>query len=340
MRLTGKTILLWPLSKLYGAVVSIRNLLFDRGLLPQQDFAPFILTVGNLAAGGTGKTPHVMALAEALRHDFSVAVLSRGYGRRTNGFRWVNEHDDPLDCGDEPLEIKQKFPDLPLAVDGNRRRALQRMVNELQPPPDIVLLDDGFQHRYVQADFRLLLTRFDRLFVRDHLLPLGRLRESTRAVRRASAVCVTYAPGHADENKLRKELKLDPGIPLWISHAEYRFASYGYPDQKDHILLVSSIAHPNKLKESLAATHPLIRPMVFSDHHRYTDHDIQRIIRTFNTLPEGQRWVVTTGKDRVKLRRFNELESIPIVVWEPRIRLAQSHLEELKEHVRRYHQKN
>ena len=165
-------ILLRPLSWLYGAIVGLRNLCFDKGILPSESFPVAVITVGNLVAGGSGKSPHVLLLAGWLKQAYSVAVLSRGYGRKTSGYREVSFSDSSDEAGDEPLQYLHYHPDIRVAVCENWREGIKRLM-QLSSPPQIILLDDAFQHRYVKAGLNILLTDYNHPFTQDHLLPVG-----------------------------------------------------------------------------------------------------------------------------------------------------------------------
>ena len=326
--------LLLPFSLVYQLMVQLRNRLFESGVLKQECFPPFILTVGNIQAGGTGKTPHVIALAEILHPDYPTVIVSRGYKRKSNGFRWVNPEDDPALCGDEPLEIRQKLGNIPVAVDGNRRRAIGRVMTELFPPPQIILLDDGFQHRYVRPDFSLVLTRKSKLYSDDRMLPAGDLREPKKNINRANAVWITYADDQTHPEIIRQTLKLPAEIPLWASQVSYSLV----PEiqAKAPILLVTSVADPQEMIASLKQPF-LVHCLSFPDHHRYTEKDLSKIIRTFNSLQGKAGKIVTTGKDLVKLKRFSRFSQLPVSLLQANMKIDPGAIEQIKEHVTRYY---
>ncbi|MBR1733450.1 MAG: tetraacyldisaccharide 4'-kinase, partial [Alloprevotella sp.] len=191
MNRTLSTCLL-PLSWVYGAVMEVRNRLFERHLLPSVAFPVPVIAVGNLAVGGSGKTPHTELLLRLLA-GHRVAVLSRGYGRATRGFRLVSTTDSAQDTGDEPLQMKRKFPAATVAVDGNRRRGIARLL-ESDPALEFILLDDAFQHRYVRPAISILLTDYSRRYTGDRILPAGRLRERAQGAARADIIIVTKCP--------------------------------------------------------------------------------------------------------------------------------------------------
>ena len=190
-----KNLILWPLSVLYGLGVSIRNRLFNLGILKIREFDIPIICVGNITVGGTGKTPHTESLINELKNDYRVACLSRGYKRKTSGFVLATENSTANDIGDEPMQIKNKFPEITVAVDADRVRGIKKLM-QLPEKPEVIILDDGFQHRYVKADINIMLIDYNRPIYEDHLLPLGRLRESIHAKDRANYVIVTKCPAN------------------------------------------------------------------------------------------------------------------------------------------------
>ena len=215
--------LLYPFSLIYSLIVSIRNKLFDWGILREQTFDVPIIAVGNLAVGGTGKTPHTEWLISLLKDKYKVAVLSRGYKRQTKGFVLADENSTAKSIGDEPFQIKSKFPDIAVAVDKNRRRGIENVLGfkNLTRLKEVILLDDAFQHRYVKADLSILLTDYNRLYTRDYVLPAGRLREPKCAAKRADIVIVTKCPPNVDFQQIEKELCLKKWQKLYFSTFRY-----------------------------------------------------------------------------------------------------------------------
>ncbi|MCD6347117.1 MAG: tetraacyldisaccharide 4'-kinase [Bacteroidales bacterium] len=298
-------ILLWPLSGPYGFIMWLRNRMFDHGLLKQKAYPVPVIVVGNLSAGGTGKTPQIIYLAEKLKDKYSLAILSRGYKRKSSGFRWVKADDDPLLSGDEPLEIKNHLPDIAIATDGNRRRGLSRMLKELKPSPDLILLDDGFQHRWVKPTFSLVLTRAEKLYTRDSLLPSGRLRESIREIKRAEAVCITGCNQNTKFKEYENEIIESGAKNVYFSEITYQTLALS---PESHLLLVTSIAHPGALLKHLQKNFSKVTHLSFHDHHRYTNDDIRKILSTFDCIKSADKSIVTTRKDWVKLKQFTKLE--------------------------------
>ncbi|MCK5821163.1 MAG: tetraacyldisaccharide 4'-kinase [Bacteroidales bacterium] len=303
--------MLYPFTLVYGLIVWIRNSLFDLGILPQRTFKAFILVVGNLSAGGTGKTPHVIALAQILRKDYSLAILSRGYKRKSKGFRWIQADDHPELSGDEPLEIKIRLGNIPVATCKNRRKGIDTILRDLHPKPEIIIMDDGFQHRYVKPDYSLVLTKNGSLYSDDILLPAGRLREPIRAIKRAHAVCVSDLDNSTELHSLRKKLQLSDDQDLLSSRIEYSFLSDQNNHSISHILLVTSLASSESLLSKLKTCYPKVSHLRFSDHHKYTSNDIQKIITTFNSISDSQKLIITSGKDLVKLNQFDQFRALP-----------------------------
>ena len=310
---------LTPLAWLYGCVVRLRNRLFDWHVLPSEQFPVPVICIGNLAVGGTGKTPHTEYLAGMLQGKRRVAVLSRGYKRRSRGFVLANEVTTAEELGDEPFQIKQKFPDVLVAVDANRRRGI-RLLLSLPPEirPEIILLDDAFQHRYVKPGLSILLVDYHRLICDDALLPAGRLREPQSGKDRAGIVIVTKCP--ADINPIgfrviKKALKLYPFQSLYFSTLKYgNLTSLSGGNTlplnslRNHrkVLLLTGIASPEQMKMDLEHYGADITPMPFGDHHFFTPADVARINETFAAMPAGS-LIVTTEKDAARLKNLSGL---------------------------------
>lgn len=326
-------ILLRPASWIYGALTGIRNLLFDFHILREKEFPVFLFVVGNLSVGGSGKTPHVMAFARELQKHYRVAILSRGYKRKSSGFRWVEADDDPILSGDEPLEIKTRLRDIPVACDGNRRRGIEEILKQLDPAPEIILLDDGFQHRYIKADYSLLLTPLNQLFSQDLMLPAGRLREAISGAKRATGICITGCRDKDTFSLAKTELPIYPGQSIYASYPAYRIVQ-SHQIEEGEILLICSIANPDSILLHLQSLGHKVHVLRFKDHHAYKETDIQKIIRTFNTLPKPGRKMITTGKDWVKLKQFDALVGLPLSVLEIDIVFHDKGMDEIIEYVR------
>ena len=311
------SVLLIPFSWLYGLVIWIRNTLYDNGLLIATEFKIPIISVGNITVGGTGKTPHVEYLAELLGEEYKVATLSRGYGRRTRDFRVASPDSTFLDLGDEPMQIKQRYPEVTVAVDRKRVSGVSQLM-EITPPVEVILLDDAYQHRSIKPGFSILLVDYARPLDRDCLLPAGRLREPAVNRNRANIILVTKSPENIKPIELREyvnKLGLSMGQHLYFT--TFRFGKLmpvfqDVPQQdiewfKEHtgeILIVAGIANPRTLRHFANSISSNISEMFYSDHHRYRSKDIERISRMYVKLKEKGKEVLilTTEKDAMRLR--------------------------------------
>lgn len=346
-------LLLYPFSLLYGLIVWIRNTLFDYEIIRSREFPIPIISVGNITAGGTGKTPHIEYLVELLREEFKVATLSRGYRRRTRGFRLAGPEMDASEIGDEPVQIKQKYPEIQVAVDRKRVNGVRELMNRI-PDLDVILLDDAYQHRYIKAGLSILLIDFNRPLSGDRLLPAGRLREQPYEKRRAQIILITKCPDRLKPIERRlivKDLKLYPFQHLFFTKLSYGKPRKVFPDTgeplnpeeikqvKPHILMVTGIAGPRLYKKHLRSYSTRIRELTYPDHHAYSRRDIERIIRAFNEMEGEEKFLFTTEKDAVRLRKFTNIES-PIrerMYYAPvGISILNEDRENLNNHIRNY----
>lgn len=301
---------LLPLSWLYGLGVSIRNLMFDTGMLKSQKFDLPVICVGNITVGGTGKTPHTEYLVRLLSKQHQVAVLSRGYKRKSEGYVLANTNTPMTEIGDEPFQMKQKFPHIHMAVDKDRCHGIQELMKDnVQPPTDVVILDDAYQHRYVKAGLNILLMDYHRLIYFDKLLPAGRLRESKAGRLRADIVIITKCP--PDITPMDKR-----GIVMSLDLAKWQrvfFTTYKYPDHLEGVgtcpLVVTGIASPKQMEYDLKKLIPEFEMMSFPDHHNFTEQDIEDI----RTKAAG-RTILTTEKDATRLKGLENITVIPIEV--------------------------
>jgi tetraacyldisaccharide 4'-kinase len=306
---------LLPLSWCYGVGVKLRNLLFETGLLKSRSFQVPVIAVGNITVGGTGKTPHVEYLAGVLKDLFKVAVLSRGYKRHGKGFIIANADTPMRTIGDEPYQMKQKFPGVTIAVDKNRCHGIDMLV-ENDNKLDVVLLDDAFQHRYVKPGINILLVDYHRLIIYDTLLPAGRMREPLQGKDRADIVIVTKCPQELKPMEYRvitKAMSLYPYQRLYFSTLEYDSLRAMFPDAQNakiqqmtdlkdhHTLLLTGIGSPQQLEHDLSPIITHLTPMSFADHHQFSKKDIQLINETFNALPSPKS-IITTEKDMTRLK--------------------------------------
>lgn len=315
---TLRKLTLYPLSKLYGLGTGIRNKFFDWGILKQNEFDVPIISVGNLAVGGTGKTPHTEFIVRLLRDNYTIGVLSRGYKRHTKGFVVATPHSTPRDIGDESYQVYHKFGrKIMVAVCENRVEGIQKML-QINPSLSLIILDDGFQHRYVKPKVSVLLTEYKRPYFKDEMLPYGRLRESAKGVSRADIVIVTKCPSNIkaiDYRLFKKYLDLIPDQDLFFSR--YRYESLrpifpanvkanNIPDlealSKDYTLLaVCGVGNPRPFVKYVKSFAPKVKVNVFPDHHEYTRKDMDTLKARFDSMPQGRRYILTTEKDAVRL---------------------------------------
>lgn len=304
---------LTPLSLLYGVGVSIRNKLFDWGILSSEEFDIPVISVGNLTVGGTGKTPHIEYLIRLFSEKYRVAVLSRGYKRKTKGFILAHNNSTSAEIGDEPYQILKKFPNVVIAVDTDRRRGIRKLT-ELEPAIDVVLLDDAFQHRYVSPLISIILTDHHRPIYDDKLLPAGKLREPISSLYRANIVIVTKCPEDIkpiDFRIISRKLNLYPYQDLYFSHFTYTLPKKMFGEEEelslssltgdDSLLLVTGIANPASLYQYIKNFPAHSEAISFPDHHNFTLKDIKTIENKFKTLPGKNKYIITTEKDTARL---------------------------------------
>jgi len=316
-RFNSWSVLLLPFSWLYGLVIWIRNALYNSGIFLSTGFKIPIISVGNITAGGTGKTPHVEYLARLLLEDgLKVATLSRGYRRKTRDFRVASSTSTAREIGDEPMQIKGKFPELTVAVDRKRVNGVQNLMR-LTPPLEVILLDDAYQHRSLKPGFSILLMDYNRPIDRDKLLPAGRLREPAVNQNRANIILVTRSPERIKPIELREYVsRIEPSIGQHLYFTTMRYGKL-YPvypgtsakdaselkDRVEEILIVSGIANPRHLRSYARSICTSISEISFPDHHRYSTVDIRKIFERFSDLGKNGKevLVLTTEKDATRL---------------------------------------
>jgi tetraacyldisaccharide 4'-kinase len=297
-------LILFPFSILYWLVTEVRNKLYDLGLKPSATFDLIAIGVGNLAVGGTGKTPMIEHLVRLLSSHHKVATLSRGYGRSTKGIRLADAADSASTIGDEPFQFYKKFRDkITVAVGEERALAIPYIIDQ-HPDTRIILLDDAFQHRKVKPSIQILLTDYHRPFYNDYLLPAGRLRESRKGAQRADVVVVTKCPDEISDEEMigmEAEIRKYTDKPVFFTAVHYgELTPFEWSGKKttSDVVLVSGIANSRLFKNYVSKTHKVIRHFDFPDHHAYTETDI-RSIATFASQHNAM--VVTTEKDASKL---------------------------------------
>ncbi len=316
----ASALVLAPLSWIWGVVASVRGWMFRVGWLKSQSFDLPLICVGNLAVGGTGKTPHTEYILRLLHEQgYHVAMLSRGYGRRTRGYVLGTSHTTAAEIGDEPYQVMQNCPFARVAVSEKRVVGVEKLLRDV-PDTDVVVLDDAYQHRYIRAGLNILLTDSHRLYTHDHLLPWGRLREAPSAARRAQIVVVTKC--EVDERPslsvlpsqrlYYSQISYGPLLPAWAKEEHVKPVDISSRKETpiqgstaDGVLLIAGIANPNPLKAELERRVANVHTLEFRDHHNFTPADAQRIAREWQ---EGSyTWAVTTQKDVERLRAIAPL---------------------------------
>ena len=309
-----------PLSWLYGIGVGFRNQLFNIGLLKQHDYDIPIISVGNITVGGAGKTPHVEYLIRLLKDKVKVAVLSRGYKRKTHGYILANDSSTVTDIGDEPYQMKQKYQDVHIAVDKKRVDGIAHITGDAETnDTDVILLDDAFQHRYVKPGINILLVDYHRLIIYDKLLPAGRLREPQSGKNRADIVIITKCPKDLKPMEFRvltKAMNLYPYQSLYFTTIEYESLTPLFAKEKStiekealedkHVMLITGIASPKQIIIDLKPHVKEMTTLAFSDHHQFKSKDIMKINETFNAI-KGEKIIVTTEKDATRLEQLDGL---------------------------------
>ncbi|MCX6311887.1 MAG: tetraacyldisaccharide 4'-kinase [Bacteroidetes bacterium] len=313
-------LLAWPFSLLYGLAVFIRNKLFDFGFIPSTEIDDVaVIGVGNLAVGGTGKTPHVEYLVKLLHPRYSVGTLSRGYGRKTRGFHLATKDATTLEIGDEPKQFRHRFPEeIPVAVDGARVHGVKKLLEKF-PKLQVVILDDVFQHRRIKPGLQIMLTDYARLFYQDNLLPTGYLREPISGVRRADIIVVTKTPDFfspIERKRIIKDIKPQPYQKIYFSKIVYgEFVPFLETaianavtkeicfNQNYSVVLLTGIANSHSLEYFLKDKVKELVPYRFRDHHEFMPNDLLHLKELFNAMKGENKIVLTTEKDAMRLQK-------------------------------------
>ena len=333
-----RSILLYPFSLFYGFVTGVRNFLYRADIIKSREFDVPVICVGNLSAGGTGKTPHTEYLIELLQKSFCVAVLSRGYRRKSSGFVVAYPNSTVSDVGDEPLQISRKYPGIIVAVDRNRVHGVEEIMKAF-PKTSVIILDDGYQHRRITPGFSILLSDFDNLMIKDHLLPYGNLREGRHNMNRADIILITKSPENISPIERRlivSDINKKPYQNLYFTSISYGKPSPVFDNEAKNedpfssvqisnrgFLLVTGIANPAPLAEYIGNKAAEIIHLPFGDHHKFSAGDIENILSVFNTLKAPDKYIITTEKDSVRLREFTNIAEparsafyyVPIGIW-------------------------
>lgn len=319
-------ILLLPFSLLYGCIVWVRNKLYDGHFISVKHFDLPIISVGNLSAGGTGKSPHVEYLIRLLNGKHTLATLSRGYGRSTEGFIISSSTSKATEIGDEPRQFKSKFPDITVAVDAKRVNGITQLLT-ISPPIHVVILDDAFQHRSVMPGLSILLTDYNKLYCDDVMLPSGTLREFKCGAKRADIIIVTKCPNQLS-NQSRQQI-IQKLHTLQHQKIYFSFIQYGHlvaVNKKNTVsetalttdttvVLLTGIANPKPMADYLTPRVKTIVPARFADHHEFNQKDITSVLNIFNTIASDKKIIVTTEKDWMRLESSdfaNQLLNLPL----------------------------
>lgn len=303
--------LLWPFAILYGLGVFVRNRMFDFGVLNSTEFDTPIICIGNLETGGTGKSPLVHYVVKTLLKDgVKVAVLSRGYGRASSGFKEVQSSCLATEVGDESLQTKLRFPSAKVVVCENRVAGVQKLFDS-DSRPDVIVMDDGFQHRWIKPSLNILVTPNSQPFWRNYLLPVGNLRESRSEARRAQVLVVSNSKKELDYKEFDGQIfnsKTTEGALVQI-------AGFQMIEPPKNVVLFSGIANPSRFEVSVQKNHNVLHHQTFADHHIYKRADLQKLKENYDSFGAAADAVLTTEKDAARLLNsplINELGQIPV----------------------------
>ena len=320
-------ILLFPFSILYGCIVYLRNKLYDNHLISSTSFDVPVICVGNLSMGGTGKSPHIEYIIRLLNTNYKIATLSRGYGRSTTEFIIADKNLKVIDIGDEPMQFKNKFNNIIVAVDAKRVNGINKLL-EKAPSLNVILLDDAFQHRAVTAGLSILLTDYNKLYTDDVMLPTGTLREFKSGAKRADIIIVTKCDATItaqEQDAIKRKINQLPHQRVYFSKIKYgnlvamnggsNSTGNKVLDKETTILLLTGIANPQPLENYLITQVKSITPAKFPDHHNFTEKDMMSVLNLFNTIAAANKMVVTTEKDFMRLKSspaIHILNSLPV----------------------------
>lgn len=318
-----RRILLYPFSLLYGLIIYFRNRFYDLNIFKSREFEVTVISIGNITVGGTGKTPHVEYLVDLLKNKFKVATLSRGYKRKTKGFHLVNKNSSVGEVGDEPLQIKRKYSDVTVAVCENRVEGVEKLLaaDELNSP-DVILLDDAFQHRRITPVINILLIDYNRPLKDDVLLPAGNLRESAAQIRRANIIIFSKCPPKEVTPIMRRVMQNDIGLRPYqaMFFTTYEYSSICpvfdarevgddfYVQHEYSLLVVTGIAYPRLIPEYLQQYSSETDQINFPDHHNFSTEDIGVIMNKFQKLKGQKKIIITTEKDAMRLAELPNLD--------------------------------
>jgi tetraacyldisaccharide 4'-kinase len=346
-------IIAFPLSFIYGAILSVRNKFYDIGIFSSKEFSVPVISVGNLCVGGTGKTPHIEYLIRLLKSEFYIATLSRGYGRKTNGFILSDTQSTASEIGDEPLQFKRKFNNIRIAVDAKRVHG----INELKknyPSLQCILLDDAFQHRAVKPGLSIILTDYSKLYTTDFVMPTGSLREFKGGAERADIIIITKCPVillPIERKRIISEIKPLPHQRVYFSYIKYGdflplngeqknpFTKEYYFDRNYSVILLTGIANTSPLEYYLKDKIKNIERAKFPDHHHFTKSDLEGIKKKFNNIAAANKIILTTEKDAMRLKNpeyAEVLKDLPIFYIPIEINFHDKDIEQFNEQIIHY----
>ncbi len=313
-------ILLYPFAMIYGLVISIRNFLYDSNVFHHHDFEVPIISVGNITVGGTGKTPHAEYLISILKKESNVVFLSRGYKRRTRGFILATSQSTIDEIGDEAVQIKQKFPEITVAVSEKREVGIRKILNNKEIKVDVIILDDAFQHRSIDPNINILLFDYTQPVYDDSLMPVGRLRESIKSSYRANFIIFTKCPSllpPIEQRIIKNKLDIRPYQNLFFTSIVYgeitpaeKGRSLFSDDLRNYeVLLVTGIGNPAPLLDYLKDQVGKFTHKKFPDHHHFSDKDATEIWKLFGEIDSSKKLIITTEKDLVRLKSVKNLPS-------------------------------
>ena len=345
-----------PLTFIYKMVMGMRNKFFDWKILPSEEFDIPVISVGNLTVGGTGKTPHTEFLIGLLKDRHRVALLSRGYKRKTSGYRLATSESTSQQIGDEPYQIKVKFPDIHVAVDADRRHGIHKLCQEeASKDVEVILLDDAFQHRYVKPGINIVLMDYNRPIYEDTMMPTGMLREPASSLHRAHVIIVTKCPKDIkpiDFRIVAKNLELRPYQRLYFTTFSYGdLKTFNTPHRRKplpalssdtHILLVTGIASATPMVDKLREHTEHITHMEYGDHHDFTRPELQSISNTFSKIDASDKLIITTEKDAARLSAYSLDETITnnLYVLPIKVEFLQNQEEKFSHYIIDYVSKN
>jgi tetraacyldisaccharide 4'-kinase len=316
-------ILLLPFALVYWLVIVVRNWMYDKKIFGSSSFGLPVICIGNLSVGGTGKSPMVEYLVEMLKDKFKIATLSRGYKRKTRGYALADNYSTALEIGDEPMQFHLKFPEVPVAVGEKRLEAIPQLLHD-KPGIEVIILDDAFQHRAINAGLNIILTDHDNLFTRDFYLPTGDLRDLKSSYKRAEIIVVTKC--EADMSREEKDKIIHEINPLPDQVVFFSTIEYGEPyhistkkrtslTQEREVLLISGIANPKPLKKMLEENSKIYYMMQYPDHYIFRIDDLNDIKKRFENIGAMNKIILTTEKDAVRLVKFKmDVSELPLFI--------------------------